>query len=28
MGILFVMIGMIGEYYTRQNASVSWGAGR
>lgn len=28
IGVVFLMIGMMGEFYTRKNASVSWGARR
>ncbi|MEM8731304.1 MAG: ABC transporter permease [Pseudomonadota bacterium] len=28
VGIVLVMLGLMGEFYTRQNASISWGARR
>lgn len=28
LGIIFLMIGLMGEFYTRRNASLSWGAKR
>lgn len=28
VGLAFLMIGLMGEFYTRQHASASWGAGR
>ncbi|WP_415183569.1 ABC transporter permease [Phaeovulum sp.] len=28
LGLVLLMIGLMGEFYTRQHASVSWGAGR
>ena len=28
VGLVLLMIGLMGEFYTRRNASVSWGARR
>ena len=28
LGVIFIMVGLMGEFYTRKNASVSWGARR